>query len=236
SESTMKKILIVDDDKNFLASLIEGLDALLEDVAIFIAHGGDEAFDVLSNENIDLLVTDLNMPKTDGFVLLSYMSKHHPNTRIIVMTAYGSAGVEERVYGTVACQYIEKPIEVDQLKNKIQRALSESVSGYIRGISVPAFLQLLEMDRKTCVLIVDDNTCKGKLFFAQGHLFDAEVGELRGEDAALEIIAWENAAIEIGNLCNKREVAINKSVPYLIMESLQRKDEIEHSEQRSCSE
>jgi len=84
----MKQVLIVDDEKNLLASLREGFSDHAGEFALVTAENGAKATVILKSMPIDLVITDLRMPVMDGFELLAYMSKYHPELPTIVMTAH----------------------------------------------------------------------------------------------------------------------------------------------------
>jgi CheY-like chemotaxis protein len=90
----VKKVLIVDDEKPFLLSLADGLGAYAKDFEVVTASNGKEAVKVLNSSGVDLVVTDLRMPKMDGFELLAHMSGTYPGIPVIVMTAYGTPAIE----------------------------------------------------------------------------------------------------------------------------------------------
>ena len=222
----MQKVLIVDDEKPFLLSLTDGLAAYAKDFEVVTALHGKEAAKVLESTGADLVVTDLRMPKMDGFELLAHMSSSYPDIPVIVMTAYGTPETEERLQAMGTFYYLEKPLEFNVLADKIVDALEESSStDRIRGISLPAFLQLLEMEHKTCTLTVTSREKEGHLYFVKGELLEAAVGKVKGEEAALDIVAWDNVAIEIQYKCNIKKKNIELPLAELLMESFRIKDE-----------
>jgi hypothetical protein len=110
---------------------------------------------------------------------------------------------------------------------------SESLKGEshispIVGLSVGSFIQLISMDQQTCVVEVSHNANgTGTFYFVEGILYNAVCGNLEGEEAAMEMIAWERARININNTINANEIAkkIEKGLLSLLMESSRRKDE-----------
>jgi hypothetical protein len=112
------------------------------------------------------------------------------------MTAYGTPEIEERLQGMGSFHYLEKPLDLNVLADKIFDALEAGSSpDRIHGISLAAFLQLLEMENKTCTLTVRSRGKEGHLYFVKGELMQADTGEVKGEEAALAIVAWDNVAI-----------------------------------------
>lgn len=230
----MSNILIVDDDKNFLLSLAEGLRTLEEDFEIFTAENGEEATEILNSTSIDLTISDLKMPKMDGFELLAFISRSYPDMPVIVITAFGNPEIEERLNHIGSFQYLEKPLDFNILVESIYSGLEARSSGYIKGISLASFLQLLETEKKTCTLRIKSKEKKGLLFFHKGTLTDAETNGHEGLDAALEIISWETAEIEIDWKCKKKSKKIDTSLDFVIMEAFRKKDEELHR-QRSVT-
>ena len=224
----MKNILLVDDEKNFLLSLADMLKVSENNFSIETAGNGKEASTIIDSGNIDLVVTDLNMPEMDGFELMAHISQVYPETPVIAMTAYGTPEMESRLSNMGAFQYIEKPIDFDSLLHMINEGLKTgSTKGHVAGISLPSFMQLLELDKKTCTLHIKSATASGDMFFNQGELLSATTGNLTGQDAAFEIINWDTPEIEIANTCKMKTEDRDIEVPlgFLLIESARMKDE-----------
>ncbi|MEN8154734.1 MAG: response regulator [Acidobacteriota bacterium] len=219
------KILLVDDDRNFLLSLSEGLNSYDSQYKILIAGNGREAVDKLNSEEISIVITDLRMPVMDGFELLAFINKNFQNLSVIVMTAFGTSEIEKNLKKYNNCQYIEKPIDFKDLVSKIEKGLSSLSRGFLKGISLVSFIQLVGMEKKNCTLQVSSKGKTGKLYFGEGELFDAETEEIKGLDAAFKIISWESPSIEIKDRNKVKENNINKPLDLLILEAMKRKDE-----------
>ncbi|OIP51236.1 MAG: hypothetical protein AUK28_00615 [Desulfobacterales bacterium CG2_30_60_27] len=224
----MKKILIVDDEQSFLLSLIDMFQEQKEQFTIITALNGKKAIAILDKEPVDLVVTDLKMPEMDGFALLAHMSKATPEVPVIVMTAFGTPEMEDQILELGAFQYIEKPIEFNVLLSKIREGLKAGSKGHVAGISVGSFLQLLELERKTCTLSVTAEGKTGTLFFKQGDLLDAEADGINGLEAAFTILCWDHAEIDILNMCRKRQKVIEVPLGYVLIEAARKKDEVDH--------
>ncbi len=107
--------------------------------------------------------------------------------------------------------------------------LKQRVKGRVENLTLASFLQLLEMERKTCSLAVSSNGYRGLLYLREGHLVGAETAGLRGQPAALEIVTWENADIEISDQVPPFEPVIDVTLRFLLMEGMRLKDEREES-------
>ncbi|MFB3925065.1 MAG: DUF4388 domain-containing protein [Syntrophales bacterium] len=99
----------------------------------------------------------------------------------------------------------------------------------LAGFSLSSFLQVIAMDQQTCLLDVYNptNNREGHFYFISGSLYSAECGVLKNEEAALEMISWENARFNIRHLSDTANIAkrISKNLMLLLMESSKRIDE-----------
>lgn len=223
----MNTVLVVDDDESFLLSLIDGFKSYEDQFGIITANNGEEAVDILDKQDIHLVLTDLKMPKMDGFALVAHLSAHHPDIPVIVMTAFGTPDMEENLKEIGAFQYIEKPIDFNLLVTKILKGLEGRSQGFITGVSLGSFLQLLELDKKTCTLTVRSGKHQGTMYFRNGDLLDADTENLSGTEAAFEIIGWKNVEIVLANSCNISEQKIHDSLGFILLEGSRRQDEQE---------
>jgi CheY-like chemotaxis protein/predicted regulator of Ras-like GTPase activity (Roadblock/LC7/MglB family) len=227
----MKTILVVDDEPSVLFALSESLSDKRRGVRVATAANGIEAVAVLESEPVDLVLTDLRMPDMDGFELLTFLRRNHAALPVILMTALGSADTSARLATAGSFECLPKPFNLPDLKRKIAEMLAQRVKGRVENISLASFLQLLEMERKTCTLSVrspdPDTDREGKLYFRAGRLVGAASGEESGREAALEIVTWEHTNIEIADGCPPVDPEIDVSLSFLLMEGMRLKDERE---------
>jgi len=224
----MYDILIVDDDLFALALLEEQLKSYGDFFTPVYASNGREAIEILGQEDISLLVTDLIMPgEISGWDLIDYIENFHPHIPVVVITGCTDREKIETLRKRVR-HILLKPIKVRQLVKIVTNILNEDItSGSLKGISVGAFLQLLEIDGRTCLLEVGNSPKnKGLLYINRGRLYDAEYGELREQDAARRIIALDNVRFQIKAL-PKVEIRrrIKSDLMSIIMEAMQLKDD-----------
>lgn len=220
----MKKVLIVDDEPAVLFALSEALADRRRGVKVATAANGREAVAILESERVDLVVTDLRMPEMDGFELLAWLRRGFPHLPVVVMTAFGAETAAQLDGGL---ELLEKPFDVADLRHKVTDLLRQSVKGRVENISLASFLQLLELERKTCTLAVASAGRSGRLFFRGGRLVGAETDGLDGVDAALEIVTWEHAVVEISDVCPVDGPEIEGGLRYLLFEGMRLKDEKE---------
>lgn len=229
----IKNVLIVDDDQEMLLSVKEGLEKYDESFSVIIAADGDIAVEKLKKQSISLVVSDLKMPRMNGFALLANIMEHYPDIPVIIITAYSTPQMEQQARKGGAVGYIEKPFMIEDLARKIVVALrQESEGGTLHGVSSGTFLQLIEMEQKTCTIRVLDrgSNSKGVLFFKDGDLLDARVNGKAGVDAAYEIFSWDEVNISIQNSCKKSEKTIDGDLQAILLEAMRRKDELQEEE------
>jgi len=225
----MKNVLLVDDDDKFLHSLVLGFDDYKDMFKILTAGNGKLAVEILNSVEVDLLVTDLKMPVMDGFELLAHMASNFPAVPIIVMSAFCTPVIEDRLQEIGIMGIMEKPFDLDRMAETIIKTLkATSEQGTVTGISLDGFVQFVEMEQKTCLLQISTQgkNRKAFLYFHEGELHDAVYGDINGEEAAIEIISWDNAEIKLRNLPEKKiRRRINSPLTGLVMKAMQRKDE-----------
>jgi len=115
------KILIADDEKPIRDSLKMILDE--EGYVTDVVADGDEALQKIQNENYDIVITDIKMPKVDGIQLLESASKVSPETFFIIMTAYASVKTAIDALRQGAYDYLIKPVEFDDVIVRVKRLL-----------------------------------------------------------------------------------------------------------------
>lgn len=222
----MKKVLIVDDEPAVLFALSEALADRRRGTKVATAANGHEAVAILESEKVDLVVTDLRMPEMDGFELLAWLRRSFPHLPVVVMTGFHAETAARLDDG--ALEVLEKPFDVAELKRRVAEMLRQTVKGRVENISLASFLQLLEIERKTCTLSVTSADDAGRLYFRGGSLIGAETDSLSGPDAvaaAMEIVTWEHADVEISDVCPVNGPELEGGLRFLLMEGMRLKDE-----------
>jgi len=222
--SNLKTILVVDDDKMILRLAAEALKDYAGGFNVITASDGKQALHILQRSGADLVITDLKMPVMDGYELLSYMSKNYRNIPIIVMTGFGSPEIAKQLRQKGILHYIEKPFEINVLREKISEVLSVGSKGYIHGFTLANFLQTVELEQKSITLRIRSKMRIGYLHLEEGELIDAETDELKGSAAASEILCWDDAEIEIQAI-QKKKRTISSSLMQILLDAARKKDE-----------
>lgn len=124
SERTpIKNILVVEDEKLSAEVVQELLQTHFPEAGVHTAADGIDALEVLERNGIDLLITDLCMPRLDGLGLLSELEERKMTLPAIVMTAFGRSDIEASVRHLGGSYFFEKPIDLDLLVAAVHHLL-----------------------------------------------------------------------------------------------------------------
>lgn len=119
------KVLLVDDEEDFIATLGQRLEA--RQLKVTTATSGEKALEIVASKNFDAIVLDLAMPGMDGIEVLKRIKSDHPEAEIIMLTGHGTieSGVEAMKLG--AEDFLEKPVDIQQLLVKIEEARQKRI-------------------------------------------------------------------------------------------------------------
>src|SRR5512140_2040875 len=117
----MDTILVIEDKESMRAMLKQTLEG--EGYQVVTAQDGADGIRKLADERIGLVLTDLKLPKKDGFEVLRAVKQENPLLPVIVMTAFGTIETAVRAVKEGAYDFLTKPFDTDHLLMLIQRAL-----------------------------------------------------------------------------------------------------------------
>ena len=115
----MKKVLVVDDEPSILLSLSHLFSN--DNVIVITSSRIEDAEEAMERYTFDLVIADIRLSGIDGIEgleLLSYIKRIRPETKVILMTAYGSEVMKESALRRGAYYYYEKPIDMNNLVKK----------------------------------------------------------------------------------------------------------------------
>ncbi|MCO6499880.1 MAG: sigma-54-dependent Fis family transcriptional regulator [Vicingus serpentipes] len=118
-------VLLVDDSHDMLELLRRNMNDL--GLNPFATSNVVDAIEILENTPIDLVITDLNMPKIGGIQLVKYMSQHYSKIPILVITGYPNVQDAVEVMKLGALEYLVKPFTFDELQESINKVLSQKL-------------------------------------------------------------------------------------------------------------
>lgn len=200
SDDGRPTVVVVDDEELFRMSLADYLAARLPSCRVVEAADGERARDVVRRERVDVLVTDLVMPRVDGLELLLSVHERVPSLPVVVVSAVGvsdETGIEMPVF-------VEKPSEIRNVADIVAGLLGSPSRARRARMSLAGALHVLERQRRTCRLGVTGDACVGRLDVVAGKVCAAEVevggasGVLSGEAAAVELLVRAGHRITLG--------------------------------------
>ncbi len=183
----MKKILVVDDEIAILNSLRRVLNNL--GYGVLVADSGDKALALMSEQQIDLVISDMRMPGMDGYELLSRVKGLYPNTVRIILSGYADEKlVMKALLKNIARTYLFKPWNNHELAELIEylfeteKLLQSNLLSMINNAedlptiksSYSHILSLIDQDAEIAVVakaITEDQTMVGKILHIANSAF-----------------------------------------------------------------
>jgi len=118
SESvSARRVLVVDDEQNFLALLRWFLSN--RGYAVETAPSAEEALEVAAEKQFELALVDIRMGAMDGLTLLDELKRRTPELPVVVMTAYPNVGAIKQSYAKGAAAFLTKPVDLQDLLQTI---------------------------------------------------------------------------------------------------------------------
>ena len=120
-----EKVLLVDDEEDFLEAMAERMRA--RDMDVTTASSAKAALEKMESEAFDAIVLDFQMPEMDGMEALKSIKAKRPESQIILLTGFATVekGVEAMKIG--AADFLEKPADLEVLSRKIKEAKAEKM-------------------------------------------------------------------------------------------------------------
>lgn len=118
------RILIVDDEQGIRDLLINEFAKLGYEV--FSSLNGEEAITKLQTEKVDIVISDMKMPKVDGLELLKFIKEKTPETEVIIITGYATVENALDAMRSGAYDFVQKPFNIDELTALVEKALEKT--------------------------------------------------------------------------------------------------------------
>lgn len=231
-------VLLVDDNP----VIVEMLRKALESVAhISAVRSGDDALERLGQEAPDLIVSDFNMPGTDGRDLVQQLRSRSASARIPVILMASRADQNEKLgmLRDAVEDFIDKPFFMREAVSRIKRVVDKialekmareaPAKGVVRGtlsqMNAIDLLQSLELGRKSCKLNVASDGKSCDMYFVEGQLMHAVAGDVKGDDAVYKVLMFSEGDWELDFNSTTTEQTTTRSTQSLLMEGLRLFDE-----------
>jgi DNA-binding response OmpR family regulator len=235
-----QQILLVDADTSSARLLEVSLRGAGFNIAT--ASSAEDALGKLEHGAPDLILTEARLPGVDGFSFVRTVRARPElaETPVVFLTEQGALEDKLRGLELGVDDYLAKPIMVREVvtrvqlllaRKKQQRTLAEPqartrFSGSLEDVAVVDVLQTVAISGKSGVASVKRGEREALLYFDRGQIIDAEVGDLRGEEAVYRTITWATGTFDVEFRPVERERVIEVSHQGLLMEGLRRVDEL----------
>jgi CheY-like chemotaxis protein len=232
------KVLVVDDEETLTWSMTKTLAKDKGKYELVIANTGSEALTVLEKDPIDVVVTDIKMPDIDGLELLSIIRQKYPSTKVIIMTAYGSPEIHQEATRRGSLFYVEKPFEISDIRTLILKALEEKRGGFVGQVVDLQLVDIIQMGclgRFTMSLSVANGTEEGLIYFKNGEIVHAELGDLEGKEALFTMLGWNEGRFNSQMGISPPKETIEDRWEHLLLEGTKRLDDATASEAREST-
>lgn len=227
-----KKVLILDDEPHLLAIYKKIIARLPSRPDVRVSDNAAQALALLDSEPFDLFITDLRMPKIDGFQVLLSARRRLPDLKTVVLTGAASEQYRARAYESGIDLFVEKPTTPAEFRlfGECVEALllkGEKNRGF-RGLQSKSLMDLVQFEclsQKSSALKITSGALEGYMWITNGNVIDAEAEGMRGEDAFRHIFAWKAGNFELMPGNPERERTIFAPYESLLLESAQTFDE-----------
>lgn len=223
------KVLIVDDEDAVVLALLRTLYGDNEQYDVLLAKTGEIAQQILRENNIDLMVTDVRMPGMSGLDLLCWAAQESPNTRVIVISSFDIEGAQQRAHDLGCLRVVQKPLDLPRTRETIRDALSyqSSLAGTIAELSPADVIQMLCLGGKTTALRVVNGTDSGLIYISDGGIVHAVWNDdaLVGEEAVYQILLATQGMFTLLPYPDSNRRTIEGGWQHLLLEGMRRKDE-----------
>jgi CheY-like chemotaxis protein/predicted regulator of Ras-like GTPase activity (Roadblock/LC7/MglB family) len=224
---SVKNVLVVDDEEDLTWSIAKHLSKDKDKYNLSTVNSGADALELLKNTHVELVISDIRMPEISGLDLLLKIRENYPDTKVIIMTAYGSSEIQDEANSRGCFKYIEKPFEINDLRQMILDTVSEKegFEGKISDFQLSDLIQMNCLGRLTNAITVETSKKKGIIYFEDGNIIHSEVGDVDGDDAFYEILCWKGGKFSIQKGAKTNKESIMKGWQSLMLEGLRRADE-----------
>ena len=235
------RILMVDDEIDYLMLL--KLKLLNEGFDVVSASNAEEALAAMEKDPPDLVVSDVLMPGMDGIAMFRRMREANApwgETPLIFLSGKSDSQTKVDALQLGAEDFLVKPVDLKELaariRNIIRRdakwrrgasglAQSAGVVGDLRNLGVPDIVQTLHLGLKTACVRLTGKDGEGKIWFENGRIRHAELGNLSGELAFYGMLRWQEGPFVIAHGQSTKLRTIEMDEMQLMMEGLRRLDE-----------
>ena len=238
------RILVVDDDAWILRMVTTVLGK--RGYEIVTAEDGEDALSVIQEKPPDLVITDVMMPRMDGWAFVKKLrtTRQFAFVPVIFLTALSSDEDRIRGFRLGADDYLPKPFRFEELDLRVAKALKRraeppppvaklrsatpAIQGSLDQLGLSSLMILLEMERKSGVLLLVSGAEKARIFLKHGRVAQARFERKpipANAEAVYELLSWTGGTFEFSSFEVDMEDEIEMSTTGLLIEGARRIDE-----------
>jgi response regulator RpfG family c-di-GMP phosphodiesterase len=201
------------------------------------ARSPEQALKILGEGETDLVVSEIDLGKSDGLALLAEARKQPWGKDMpwVIYTRRQERAVAQKAFGLGVLDYVNKPASADVLVAKLKALLdqrasasprnSRGVSGSLREMGLPDMVQVLFHGRKSGNLQIRAPEGSGEIHFVEGNVVNARWEDLKGDSAFYAMLKLTDGEFGLDPSFKATERVINQSAEALLLEGMRRMDE-----------
>jgi len=199
------------------------------------ARGAEQAIKLLQEGQVDLVISEVDLPQGDGLGLLAEARKHPWGKDVVWIfhTRRQGRADAQRAFELGVADYVAKPAPTDvfvakmkaQLDQRAQRTGPRGVSGSLKEMGLPELVQVLFHGRKTGSLRIRSGNNAGEIHFTDGQIVNALFDKIRGTDAFYQMLKLQDGEFGLDPSFVPQARVINESPEALLLEGMRRMDE-----------
>jgi CheY-like chemotaxis protein len=226
-----RRVLIVDDDRDDLATVGDSFRALSENRwQIYTAASVAEALTILAGEKIELVVLAVNSPVLEVSLLLGSLGRHLKKA-VMAAAAAGDQRAASRAAG--ADLFVEKPVSPEGLKSVfaglcqlLDWTTPQGFQGVLRRVGLPDLIQMECLGRNSSILELYHEHSLGRIYIENGQVIHAVCGEIFGERAFQKLLTLTGGTFELREFELPSERTINRTWEFLLGEAARQREQL----------
>jgi DNA-binding response OmpR family regulator len=228
------KILVVDANKEASLALHRVLYDRNEQFDVLLAADPDTGRNIMRDVNIDVLVTDVDLPGVNGVDLVCWAAIEFPETLFVVRTNDDVDQLQQQMSGLGCLRLLRKPCEPEEVLKIVLEALDciQRLSGCFSALSAADLIQMLCLAQRTAALRISARGVSGTLLVREGSLVHATWGRLGGREALCAILDAREGVFRNTPVPDDVEPNIHENWQHALMDAVRTLDERANSSSR----
>jgi CheY-like chemotaxis protein len=211
----MKTLLLVDDEPQSHSRVCDAFAADTEYAVVPVATY-EEALWGLEEYPVGVVLVSLGLARRQGFQVLLYLANCYPEVPVMVMSQPWEPRGELPVLPWVG--HLREPLRPAALAARVRGYLQGLDRRACRSLSPRDFLQILALERETCLLSVGEGQRGGEFHLFQGEVVHAFCGRVEGEAAVREMLSWEHTWLRMRPVPSELRLTLPAQLGKLLVE------------------